>query len=79
MIIRIGDITAACPQCGGTEFESFSAGPLRLASELKCSACGAKVKYLLLLDQIGEEAMQRANKAIDELKRRPGRPDKPKR
>jgi hypothetical protein len=79
MIIRIGDITATCPQCGDMEFEPLSAGPLRLASELKCSACGATVKYLALLDEIGEEAMRRANKAIEELKRRPGRPDKPKR
>jgi hypothetical protein len=78
MIIRIGDITASCPRCGGAEFAPLSAGPLRLASELKCGACGANVKYLALLDQIGEEAMRRANKAIDELKRRPGRPDKPK-
>jgi hypothetical protein len=78
MIIKIGDITATCPQCGGMEFEPLSAGALRLASELKCSACGAKIKYLALLDQIGEEAMRRANKAIDELKRRADRPDKPK-
>jgi hypothetical protein len=78
MIIRIGDITATCPQCGGTELEPLSAGPLRLASELKCSACGNKVKYLALLDQIGEEAMRRANEAIDALKKRPGRPGKPK-
>ena len=31
---------------------------------------GEKVKYLLLLDQIGEEAMRRANQAIDELKKK---------
>jgi hypothetical protein len=76
MIVRIGDITASCVQCGGAEFEPLSGGPMRLASELKCSACGANVKYLALLDQIGEEAMRRANKAIDELKRRPGKPKK---
>jgi hypothetical protein len=29
------------------------------------------VRYLALLDQIGEEAMRRANQAIDELKKRP--------
>lgn len=78
MIIRIGDITAVCPQCGKAEFEPLSPGALRLASELQCSACSTKVKYLVLLDQIGEEAMRRANKAIDELKRRPGRPERPK-
>jgi len=70
MLINIGDIAAACPHCGGNGFDSLSAGPLRLATELKCSECGEKVKYLLLLDQIGEEAMRRANQAIDELKKK---------
>jgi hypothetical protein len=71
MIIRIGDITANCPECGATDFEPLSAGALRLASELKCVGCGASFKYLALLDAIGEEAMRRANKAIEELKKRP--------
>jgi hypothetical protein len=76
MIIKIGDITANCPECGATDFEPLSPAPLRLASELKCLGCGATFKYLVLLDAIGEEAMRRANKAIDELKKRPGRPKK---
>lgn len=71
MEINIGDITAFCVRCSGKDFQPLAAGPLRLATELKCTACGNKVKYLVLLDQIGEEAMRRANKAIDELKRRP--------
>jgi len=71
MEIKIGDITASCARCGESDFEPLSAGRLRLASELKCSACGTRVKYLGLLDQIGEEAMRRANKAIGELKKRP--------
>ena len=71
MEIRIGEIVASCERCGATEFEQLSPGPLRLASELRCTACDSRVKYLALLDQIGEEAMRRANQAIDELKRRP--------
>ena len=71
LLICIGDITATCPQCGGLEFEPQSEGPLRLATVLKCAACGEKVKYLMLLDQIGEEAMRRANRALEELKKRP--------
>ena len=71
MLVNIGDISAACARCGGTDFEPLTGGRLRLASELKCAACGARVKYLALLDQIGEEAMQRANRAIEELKKRP--------
>jgi len=70
MIVSIGDIAAACVACGGGEFESLSAAPLRLASTLKCSACGTRYTYLQLLDQIGEEAMRRANKALDELRKK---------
>jgi len=73
VLIRIGEITAACMRCGGTQFEPLSPGALRLATELKCAGCGEKARYLALLDQIGEEAMQRANKAIEEPRKRPRR------
>lgn len=70
MIVSIGDITAHCEACRGTEFDVLSPGALRLTSELRCKGCGTKCKYLALLDQIGEEAMRRANEAIEELKRK---------
>jgi len=69
MIVSIRDIQAWCVRCGGGEFESLTPGPLRLATDLKCNACGARFTYLQLLDQIGEEAIRRANKAMDELKK----------
>lgn len=69
MIIGIGDITAHCKACRGTEFDLLSPGALRLASELRCKGCGARCRYLALLDQIGEEAMRRANEAIEKLKK----------
>ena len=71
MEIRIGEIVASCERCGATEFAPLAPGPLRLESDVHCAACGATVKYVGLLDQIGEEAMRRANQAIDELKKRP--------
>ena len=71
MIVSIRDIAAWCVWCGGAEFELLSAEPLRLESKLKCSACGARYAHLQLIDQIGEEAMRRANKALDELRKRP--------
>jgi transcription elongation factor Elf1 len=73
MNVSIRDITAWCAWCGGKDFVQLSAEQLRLASELKCGACGARYTYLQLLDQIGEEAIRRANKAIDDLKRHPRR------
>lgn len=69
MVISIGDITAHCEACRGTEFEQLSPGALRLTTKLRCKGCGAHCKYLALLDQIGEEAMRRANEAIEELKK----------
>ncbi|MGH8518640.1 MAG: hypothetical protein ACREUE_14405 [Panacagrimonas sp.] len=74
MLVSVGDITARCPKCQGTDFESASCGALRLTTELKCTGCGARHKYLVLLDQIGEEAMRRAENAIDALKKHPSRP-----
>ena len=71
MEIRIGDIVASCERCGAKDFAQLVPGPLRLASDLRCGGCGTTVKYLALLDQIGEEAMRRANEAIDDLKKRP--------
>jgi hypothetical protein len=70
MKIQIHDIVAECPRCNARDFELLGPGPLRLPSELRCADCGAKTRYLALLDQIGEEAMRRANRAIEELKKR---------
>ena len=70
MKIQIHDIVAECPRCNGREFEVLTPGALRLPSELQCTGCGAKTRYLALLDQIGEEAMRRANRAIDQLKKK---------
>jgi hypothetical protein len=70
MRVTIGDITAHCDGCGATEFDLLSPGALRLTSELRCNGCGERCKYLALLDQIGEEAMRRANEAIAELKKK---------
>jgi hypothetical protein len=74
MLVSVGDITARCPKCDGTDFQSMSGYTLQLTSELKCGGCGATHKYLALLDQIGDEAMRRADKAIDGLKTHPSRP-----
>jgi hypothetical protein len=78
MIVRIHDIVAVCPRCGADDFEQTSSPPLRLPSELQCTGCGAKTRYLALLDQIGEEAIRRANEAIENLKKNPKRPSGPK-
>ena len=70
MIVSIGDITARCPSCGGTQFEPLSTDRVRLSSEFRCRGCGTTARYLALLDQIGEEAMRRANEAIEALRKK---------
>jgi hypothetical protein len=71
MIFRVGDVTAKCRSCGGVEFEPVVAAELRLGSVLACSGCRATATYHELLDQIGEEAMRRANEALRQLRRKP--------
>jgi hypothetical protein len=70
MIVKIRDIAARCVACGGGDFDPISRKRVGLTSMLKCSACGARYAYVQLLDQIGELAMRRANKALDELKKK---------
>jgi hypothetical protein len=78
MNVSVRDVTAKCPACRGTEFETLLGEALRLTTLLQCSHCGAKSTYRELLDQIGEEAMRRANRALDDLKKKSPRDRKPK-
>lgn len=66
MIVKIRDIATSCAKCGGGEFEPLSPGPLGPTSRLKCSGCGSGYSYVQLIDRIGEEAMRRANRVLDE-------------
>jgi hypothetical protein len=78
MIVSVRDITARCGECGGSDFTARNGAKPKLETVMTCSACGAKTSYLELLDQIGEEAMKRANQAIEDLKKKSGRPRKPR-
>lgn len=71
MVVSIHDIAARCVSCGTGTFDPVSPGEVRLESLLKCSGCGARYIYRELLDQIGEEAIRRANTSTDELQKRP--------
>lgn len=77
MQVSVRDVTAKCPTCGSTEFDSMHE-PLRLTTLLRCSQCGAKTSYRDLLHQIGEEAMRRANQALEELRKKWPGPRRPK-
>jgi hypothetical protein len=69
MIVAVRDIAARCRNCGKSDFKPLPGGDLRLATAMACTSCGQKTTYRDLLEQIGEEAMKRANEAIARLKR----------
>lgn len=71
MLVAVRDIAARCRKCGKTDFKPLAAGELRLSTALACTGCGERTTYRDLLEQIGEEAIKRANDAIARLKRRP--------
>ena len=75
MLVAVRDIAARCRHCGKTDFKPLEAGDrrgdLRLTTVLACTACGHRATYRELLEQIGEEAIKRANDAIARLRRRP--------
>jgi hypothetical protein len=76
--VSVGDVTARCRGCGGADFTPAQPGPLGLGSRLTCDGCGAGSTYLQLLDWIGDEAMRRANRSLDDLKKKTP-PRKPRR
>jgi hypothetical protein len=71
MLVAVRDIAARCRKCGETDFKPLVPGALRLATTMACAGCGERTTYRELLEQIGEEAIRRANDAIARLKGRP--------
>ena len=69
MKVSVGDISARCKGCGGTDFKPLKPGALRLTSLMTCTACERVASYLDLLDDIGEQAMRRANESLANLKK----------
>jgi hypothetical protein len=68
--VSVGDVTARCRGCGGTDFTPAQPTPLGFASVLTCAGCGAAATYEELLDAIGEEAMRNANRSLQDLKKK---------
>ena len=69
MIVSVGDISARCKSCEGKEFRPADDGALRLVSRMACIQCGQVTTYRELLESIGEEAMRRANEALEKLRK----------
>jgi hypothetical protein len=69
MIVSVGDLSARCKSCGGRDFRVVDAGAVRLTSRMACTGCGNGATYRELLESIGEEAMRRANEALEKLRK----------
>ena len=78
MLVRIGEFSARCKGCGGTDFKALRPSTLRLTSLMTCIGCDRVTTYLDLLDDIGEQAMSRANESLTKLKKNGSRGPKPK-
>ena len=74
MIVSVGDLSARCKSCGGSDFRVADVGALRLMSRMACTQCGHGTTYRELLESIGEEAMRRANDALENLRKSRRRP-----
>jgi hypothetical protein len=78
MLVSVGNISARCKGCGGTDFRVLGMGAPRLTSLFACTSCGKETTYLDLLNAIGEEAIRRANEALAKLKKNQPRGSKPR-
>ena len=69
MMVSVRDINARCAGCGGRDFKSLGKGQVRLSTRMSCTQCGDGTTYRALLESIGEEAMRRANDALEKLRK----------
>jgi hypothetical protein len=69
MIVSVGELSARCKSCGGKDFRLVDAGAVRLTSRMACTGCSQGTTYRELLESIGEEAMRRANEALEKLRK----------
>lgn len=79
MIVSVRDVTAKCQGCSGVQFTPLASGALHPDSLMKCDGCGAVTTYRGLLEQIGEEAMRRANESLAALQKKAPPRRKPRR
>lgn len=67
MRIQVGDQFACCPYCGGLEFQPPPDAEELL--ELECAACGGHASRKIVLERLGDEAMERARASLEQLKK----------
>jgi hypothetical protein len=64
MKLRVGDLFAQCPYCGGDEFLS----PEGENRELVCANCDGHASRQVILERLGDAAAARARESLVRLK-----------
>jgi hypothetical protein len=74
MEVRLGEIGARCPDCGGAEFVATA-----IEDELACKNCSRSMTRTQLLMQIGDQAARDAAESLARLRKdRPAGTRKPR-
>jgi hypothetical protein len=77
--VKVGDITAQCPQCGEIRFRRRSRagdGGEDAKTVYTCLSCRETISRLALLEQIGDEAIRRAKVSLKSMRKGAGRSKK---
>jgi len=72
-VVQVGNILAQCPACGETRFrrrKGATDGDDERSLVYTCVNCGNKSTRLELVNQIGDEAVRRAARAFDSLRKK---------
>jgi transposase-like protein len=64
MEFRVGNITAKCPGCSGTDFCPPPDGRSGPHMKYTCASCGSAWTYARLIGQIGRETTRRKNERL---------------
>ena len=69
MRIHVRNLVAACPKCGGEEFDALARKDAAFPSdaEMRCAGCGAISTYIELIMQIAKKALAHSVAARQEL------------
>jgi hypothetical protein len=67
MDFSVGEITARCHHCDGTQFDPVSVETAGAHSQFRCASCGKRTTYSALIVQIGEEAVKRSKRLLGSL------------
>jgi predicted nucleic acid-binding Zn-ribbon protein len=66
--VSVGNVSAGCPKCGATEFKRAFSTPSVHTDVLICVACKAETPRTVLIAQVGDEVVRRAQKTLEDVR-----------